>query len=306
MSTTLGDMIDEVVLNLAGYTLQQDKATYLKTAVTTTTSSSAAPTVLSLGTTENVGMGIIEIDEELMHVQEYDRVAQTATISPFGRGYLGTTASTHPLDSKVTISPTFPRSVIKKNINQTLNAIGSTIFAVKTVEFEWNPVQTTYGFNGLNIQSILSISWQEIGPSQEWIPINRFSFDSAADEAAFGVNAQTITIHETITPGQKVKVLYSTDPKAFTDNAQDFVTQSGLPDSCWDVVVLGATYRLLSNLDPARASMTSPQADETNAKRPFGSSNSAAKQMYAFFQQRLKEELNRQQLLYPIRVRFNR
>ena len=61
---TLTDMMNEVRANLAGYTFQQDRSTYLKTAVTTTTSSSASPLILSLGSTESVGKGIIEIDEE--------------------------------------------------------------------------------------------------------------------------------------------------------------------------------------------------------------------------------------------------
>ena len=83
-------MIDEVSINLSGYTLQQDRATYLKTAITTTTSPSSAPTIVSLASTDSVGKGIIEIDEELLWVDTYDRVGNTATIAPYGRGYLGT------------------------------------------------------------------------------------------------------------------------------------------------------------------------------------------------------------------------
>ncbi len=36
MTTTLTDIIDEVQLNLSGYTFNQDRATYLRTAVSTT------------------------------------------------------------------------------------------------------------------------------------------------------------------------------------------------------------------------------------------------------------------------------
>jgi len=92
MTTTLANMIDEVQVNLAGYTFQQDRSTYLRTPVTTTTSTSASPLILSLGSTDSVGKGIVEIDEELMWIDSYDRIANTATVSPYGRGYLGTTA----------------------------------------------------------------------------------------------------------------------------------------------------------------------------------------------------------------------
>ena len=306
MTTTLADIIDEVQLNLSGYTFNQDRATHLRSTVTTTVSSSASPTILQLGSTDNVGKGVIEIDEELMWIDSFDRISNTATVSPWGRGYLGTTATTHAQDVKVTISPTFPRYVIKKAINDTLRAIGSSIFAAKVTSFTFNAAQTTYEFNDLNIQNILTIMWQAVGPSEEWIPVKRWSWDSSASTAAFGANAQTVTIGDYITPGRTVKVVYATDPVAFTTNAQDFVEQTGLPESCKDLVILGSAYRLITYLDPARAAQVSPQADETDAKRPYGSSQSATKQLYALYIQRLNEETKRQQTLYPIRVHYSR
>jgi hypothetical protein len=106
--------------------------------------------------------------------------------------------------------------------------------------------------------------------------------------------------------------VYSTNPVPFSDlsttaltNAQVFETISGLPVSCKDLVILGATYRLLSNLDPARASMVSPQADETDSKRPYGSSQSLTRQVYTLFTQRLNEEIKKQQDKYPIRVHYS-
>jgi hypothetical protein len=306
LTTTLTDLINEVQINLAGYTYQQDRATHLSSAVTTTTSSSTSPTILSLGSTENLGKGVVEIDEELLWIDSFDRVANTATVSPYGRGYLGTTAATHTLDTKVTISPTFPRYVVKKAINDTINAAGSTIYAAKVTTFTFNAAQTTYDFDGLNIQNILTIMWQSVGPSLEWIPVRRWSWDSKADATAFGATSQTVTIGDYITPGRTVKVVYSTDPTPFTTNAQDFSTQTGLPESCKDVIVLGASYRLLTYLDPARAGQVSPQADETDSKRPYGASQTATKQLYALYTQRLNEETQRQQTLYPIRVHYSR
>jgi len=307
MAYTLSQMIDEVVLNLAGYTFQQDRATYLKTAVTTTTSSSASPLILALGSTENVGKGIIEIDEELMWIDSYDRISNTATVAPYGRGYLGSTAATHALDTKVTISPTFPRTSVKRALNDTIRSLGANIFAVKSVTFTFNAAQSTYAFNNLNIKNVITIAWQSIGPSKEWIPIRRWDFESTADATTFGAGAQAVVLGaDSPIPGRKVRVVYATDPVAFTDNAQDYVEQTGLPESTRDVVVLGTAYRLLSFLDPARAAQVSPQADETDSKRPYGASQSATKQLYALYAQRLQEETKAQQQNYPPRVHFSR
>ena len=306
MTTTLTNMMDEVQANLAGYTFQQDRSTYLTSAVSTTTSSSASPLILSLGSTDSVGKGVVEIDEELLWVDSYDRVANTATVSPYGRGYLGTTAATHTADSKVTIAPTFPRFNVKRAINDTIRSLGANIFAVKTTTFTFNAAQSTYAFNDLNIKNIITLTWEAIGPTQEWVPIRRYDFDSVADADTFGAGAQTITLGEAPIPGRTVKVVYATDPTAFTLNTQDYVTQSGLPESTRDVVILGAAYRLLAFLDPARAAQTSPQADETDSKRPYGSSQSATKQLYALYTQRLNEETKAQQQNYPPRVHFSR
>jgi hypothetical protein len=304
--TTLTDMMNEVRANLAGYTFQQDRSTYLKTAVTTTTSSSASPLILSLGSTESVGKGVIEIDEELMWVDSFDRLANTATVAPYGRGYLGSTAATHTADSQVVISPTFPKHVIKRAINDTIRSLGANIFAVKNTSFTFTPARNTYDFNDLNIKNILTVSYQTTGPSKEWAPIRRWDFDSTADATEFGANAQTITLGEYPEPGRTVRIVYATDPAVFTSNSQDYATQTGLPESTRDVVILGAAYRLLSFLDPARAAQTTAQADEVDAKRPYGSSNSATKQLYALYTQRLNEETKAQQQNYPPRVHFSR
>ena len=303
---TLSSMIDEVLINLAGYTYQQDRATYITQDVAATASTIASPIILQLASTDNIGKGAIEIDEELFWLDSFDRVSNTATIPPYGRGYLGTDIAAHTAGTKVTITPTFPRYVIKKAINDTIAAFGATIFAVKTTSFVFNAAQTTYAFNNLNIHNIMTIMWQDIGPSEEWFPIRRWSWDSLASTTAFGAGAQTVTIGDFVQPGRTVKVVYATDPEPFTSNSQDFATQTGLPNSARDVAILGASYRLLTYLDPARASQVSPQADETDSKRPYGASQSATKQLYALYVQRLNEETARQQAQYPIRVHYSR
>jgi len=380
--TTLLNMIDEVSINLSGYTLQQDRATHITAAVAATTSTIAAPITLSLASTDSVGKGIVEIDEELFWVDNYDRVGNTATIAPYGRAYLGTTLAAHTEGTKVTIAPTFPRFVIKRAINDTINAIGSSIFAAKTTTITSNSAVSAFRLPTtgatLNISKILSIAYQALGSSKEWIPIRSYRFDGNANSTAF-TSGQTVSIYDYIPSGRTVQVVYSTDPTAFTDSffsvnnkelatnvatlttsaahgfavgdivgvsgvdstfdgeftvvavpttttftyaktasnvtsaavsptgkvGITFANKTGLPESCKDLIVLGATYRLLSNLDPARASMVSPQADETDSKRPYGSSQSLTRQVYALFTQRLNEEIKNQQDKYPIRVHYS-
>ena len=305
---TLLDMIDEVSMNLSGYTLQQDRATHITANVAATASTIAAPITLSLASTDSVGKGIIVIDEELFWVDNYDRVGNTATIAPYGRAYLGTTLAAHTAGTKVTIAPTFPRFTIKRAINDTISAIGSSIFAANTTTITSNSAVSAFRLPAtgttLNIRNILAIAYQALGSSKEWIPIRSYRFDGNANSTAF-TSGQTVSIYDYIPSGRSVQVVYATDPVPFTTNADIFTDTTGLPESCKDLIILGATYRLLSNLDPARASMVSPQADETDSKRPYGSSQSLTKQVYALFNQRLNEEVKSQQEKYPIRVHYS-
>ena len=306
MTTTLTNLIDEVLINLSGYTYQQERSTYLTAAVTTLTSPSSNPTVLSVGSTDNIGKGVLEIDEELIWVDSFDRVANTATIAPYGRGYLGTTASTHAVDAKVTISPIFPRFSVKRAINDTIRAVGTQLMAVKNTTFTYNAAVNTYALDNLNIDRILRLDWQDVGPSQEWIPIRRWDFDSKPDSSTWGAGGQTVTIGDYVTAGRTVKVTYITQPEPLATGSDVYETTTGLPASSKDVIVLGASYRLLSFLDPARAGQISPQADETDGKRPYGASASATKQLYALYTTRLREEIAAQQGQYPPRVHYSR
>ena len=308
MGILLNELTDEVLINLAGYTLQQDKATHLTADISTTTSTIAAPTIFSVADAQRLGAGTVEIDDELLWVDTVDRVSNTATVSPYGRGFSGSTAATHTAGSKVTISPTFPKHVVKRAIQDTIRAMGSSMFAVKQTSFTFSSTAiNTYELDNKNIQNILTMHWQDIGSSREWIRIKRWDLDSFPDVATWGSGAQTVTIGDRIVSGRKVKVVYTTVPTTLSTSSTDsFTTQTGLPESCKDIVILGASYRLIAYLDPARTGAQSPQADETDNTRTFGSATNAYRQLFALYNQRLSEETMSQQQQYPPRVHFSR
>jgi len=89
MATTFLDIINDVQLDLSGFTYRQDRVTYLTQAAT------SGDLILYVASTENIGKGIIEIEDEMVWVDSYDRQANTITVAPFGRGYNSTTAATH-------------------------------------------------------------------------------------------------------------------------------------------------------------------------------------------------------------------
>ena len=294
--TTFNELIDEVLINLEGFTMRQDRTTYLTAALT----SNGLSTALASG--DNIGKGIIEIDDELIHIDSVDRTNLSATISPFGRGYRSTTAAAHTLNTRVTFAPTFPRVSIKRAINDTLRAVYPRVYGVANTTFTFNVSQNTYSLPEA-AKTVLAVSWDSIGPSGEWIPIRRWRHDPMAATADYA-NGNSITINESVVPGRTVQVVYAKTPTPLSADADVFTTTTGLEESSRDLIVYGASYRMASFLDPGRLTFTSPEADANDQTRPFGSGTNTARYLYSLYQQRLQEEANRLNGKYPVRVHY--
>jgi hypothetical protein len=296
--TTLNSLVDDIQLDLSGFTYRQDRVTYLLTSAT------SSDFVLNVASTDNIGKGIIEIDDEMMWVDSYDRQANTITIAPFGRGYNGTTAAAHAANSKVTITPTYPRYAVKRAINDTIGAVYPKVFAVGSSAVSFLASRTTYPVPAEAIQ-ILSMAWQSVGPTKEWLPIRQWRWDPIAYASSFPTG-RTVSIYDNVLPGRTINIVYAHLPTIMTANADDFETVTGLPSSMKDVVVYGAAWRLSSYVDPARISISSPAADELDVKRPYGTGTNVTKQLQALYMNRLEEESLKQKLQFPTRVHYSR
>ena len=296
--TTLNSLVDDIQLDLSGFTYRQDRVTYLLTSAT------SSDFVLNVASTDNIGKGIIEIDDEMMWVDSYDRQANTITIAPFGRGYNGTTAAAHAANSKVTITPTYPRYAVKRAINDTIGAVYPKVFAVGSSAVSFLASRTTYPVPAEAIQ-ILSMAWQSVGPTKEWLPIRQWRWDPIAYASSFPTG-RTVSIYDNVLPGRTINIVYAHLPTTMTANADDFETVTGLPSSMKDVIVYGAAWRLSSYVDPARISISSPAADELDVKRPYGTGTNVTKQLQALYMNRLEEESLKQKLQFPTRVHYSR
>lgn len=297
--TTLSDMIDEVRSSLAGYTLRQDRITYLNAAINTTA------TAIQVGNSANLAKGIIEIDSELIWIDNFNKANSTLNAAPgFGRGYQNTSPAPHAQYAQVILSPTFPRTMIQQAINDTINSVYPQLFAVYSTTFTFNAAQVTYPLPD-DLESILYMSWQTTGSSEEWLPINRWRLDGMADVATFDT-VNTVNIYENIQPGRTVKVWYTAIPANLTSSTDDFSGVSGLPESSRDVITLGASYRLLSYIDAGRINLTSAEADLNDSKIPSTAGVSSSRYILALYQQRLSDEALKLQDKYPIRLHYTK
>jgi hypothetical protein len=298
---TFDELVDEVKSNLIGYALRQDRLTYVTNSGGLTTSSSA----ITVGSTDNLAKGIIEIDDELIWIDSFDKQNNQLNVAPgFGRGYQGTTPAPHSENAMVTLAPAFPRNNIKKAINDTIKSFYPKLFAVGSTTFTFNASQTTYALPD-DAREVLYMSWQTTGSSKEWLPIKRWRFDPLANAATFNTQ-KTVNIYENIQPGRTVKVWYTMVPDTMDSNSDDFVDVTGLPESCQDVVVYGASYRLLTFLDAGRINLTSAESDFADSKNPYNSGSAASRYVFALFQQRLQEEALKLSDQFPIRLHYTK
>jgi hypothetical protein len=294
---TLEEMVDEVRSSLAGYTLRQDRITYLNAAINTTA------TAMQVGSSSNLAKGIIEIDDELIWIDNFNSTNNTLNAAPgFGRGWQGTSPAPHAQYAQVTLTPTFPRTVIKQAINDTINSFFPKLWAINSTTFTFNASQTTYPLPD-DVESIIYASWQTTGSSLEWLPINRWRADPMANISAFNTT-NTINIYENIQPGRTVQVYYTTTPNTLDANTDDFADVSGLPDSCRDVVTLGASYKLLSYVDSGRINLSSAEADLNDTKIPSSAGVASSRYIFALYNQRLNEEALKLQDKFPIRIHY--
>jgi hypothetical protein len=299
--STFAQLVDEVRTNLSGYTLRQDRITYL----TNPSGINTTALDIGIGNSENLAKGVIEIDDELIWINTFDKNNLTLNAIPgFGRGYGGTTPSPHAQNAQVTLTPTFPKVNVKKAINDTINSFYPKLFQVASTTFTFNAAQITYALPD-DARDVMFISWQTPGPSREWLPVNRWRIDRMANTAAFNTT-RTLSLYDKIVPGRTVQVYYSTIPNTLTNANDDFATVTGLPESSRDVVTLGAAARLLSYLDTGRINLSSAEADINDTKLPSTAGASASKYVYALYQQRLNEESTKLQDRFPIRVHYTK
>lgn len=294
MSTFL-DIINETNLALTGYTNRQDQATYLTAPITSTDLSFtvADGTVLT--------RGLVEIDDELIWVDSFDRNTNTATIPAYGRGFRDTTAQSHTAGTRVTISPSFPRSVIRRNINLAIDGVYPDLFGTFYTIFNWQAARTTYVLPNEAID-VLGASWQTIGPSKEWLPIRHYRVDRMANPIYWG-SGKTVSIREGIIPGRPVMITYTKKPTTLQYDTDDF-TMTGLSESAREVIVLGAAYRTAMYLDLGRVPAATAEADAQQGNDPVGSAANIGRVLQQMYQQRLLVEVRRLQEQYPPRTHY--
>jgi len=287
---SLAELTSTVSLEMAGYTQTQEQAGYL------TASASSSALTFSVNDASIFSHGIIEVEDELCYVSTIDKNTNTLTLAPFGRGYAATTPASHAVDVKVVNSPAFPRSAVKRALNECVSSLYPDLFQVASTTQVFTAGTTTYAFAPVGAGDIMDVTYQDPW-SSEYVPIRRWKFDK--------YNHQ-LTVWDGIPTGYTLYVAYRAAPTIFTSDAA-LLTSTGLPDSCADLVRLGAVVRLLPFVEiPNSAIIAADASFAANARISTTSAATLARQLYQQFKLRVSEESARLLSQYPVRVHYTR
>lgn len=283
-------MIDRIAGSLQGYTEDQETLTVL------TDGAASDVYELQVHDASQITTGLAELGDELVWVHRSDPETNLVTVMPQGRGWQGSAAADHPVGTILRNNPRFPRLRIRQAIASTLGAVSDTLFAVKDVRIAHQPARLAYQLPS-DCRSVLSVKWESIGPSQSWVPVRNWLFDTDGDIGP------CLQVNDWVVPGRTMQVVYAADPQPWSDG----FSESGLPESCEDVILLGACAHLVGFLEPGRIANQSVEADMlSQTAMPAGASTNAARYFLSLYARRLDEERAKLLSAHPARIHRTR
>lgn len=298
--TTFNDLVTRVKQQVQGYSKNQESVSELSVAM----GSGDTTFTVDTGTITNISRGLVEIDDELILVKSYDRTSGVVSVMGLanGRGYNGTTAASHTVNSLVVADPSFPRARVKEAVNDTISSMYPDLQIFATTEISRLAPVYEYELPS-TAKDVWYVTGQLVGPTKIWQPLQRWRFNPQANTTDFP-SGKSIEIFDYVTPGRAQRVVYVKEPATLTNNTDDFTTVTGFPDRVNDIVVWGACARLLPAYEAARLQQTAVEATERAPLVPPASAAKAAAYYQQMYYQRLQEERRRQFEEVPMYQRY--
>lgn len=297
MSTFL-QMVEDTASEVSSYVRNQESITVV------TQPADADDLIITVDNASAVSSGLAEIGDELVYVKNVNKTAGTIEILPGGRGWRGSTAASHGVNTIVRNNPNFPRVQIRRAINDTIRAID--LKAIGSHEFMFDGTQYAY-LMPADFEDVTGVAWDAPDTTEIWPLIKRFRIDRNF-RAPGDPNTMraALVLLESPMPGRTVRVQYVKFPTPLSADGDVFTSVSGLPASATDVIRLGAMWRLISTIDPGKVVSMTPSADLVDAPVPSGESTSVARYLFQLFSVRLAEEKAKQQDNYMSIIQYAR
>jgi len=296
---SLATIVSRVRQNLLSFSQQQQQYSYLTANIGTT------DTTLMVNDASQVSTGLIEVgDSELMFVLSVNRQSNSVTLLPTGRGWMGTTPASWSSNTTVENNPIFPYQRVVEAVNDVIDSVYPDLFAIGTSQITKISVVYNYELPAA-AEEVISVRYQIIGPSQVQPWMRRWRFDPQADSTVF-TTGKSIELLEEVTPGRLITVQYMQEPSEMVNPTDDFVTATGLPASCAELIIFGACEKLAPSLEGPRLLLNSAETSERSSMVQPGSAAKISQYYGQLFEARLQEERRKlyDRLERPIHFNF--
>ena len=281
------DLVDEVLLNLAGYLTDQELLGTLSEELPSNGiwTGSVAGSVFTDAAHSGFRPGLVEIGSELVYVRQVN--PETGDFGGLLRGLYGTTPTTWPEGTLVRDNPRVPRHRVVRALNDTIDDLYPRLYGVGEVQVESSPLVTAYDLPA-DVADVLGVAVQEPGIASAWRPSRRWRFvANAPTESATGKCVQVLDAWH----GADVHVTYAKRPSAFSEVSgtdEDFTVATGLPSWCREVVTLGAAAKIAAFLDAGRVGERTAEGDLLAQVSPVGAALKLSQHLFALFSERLQ------------------
>jgi hypothetical protein len=184
-----------------------------------------------------------EIDSELFYIWDADTGTKTLTVE---RGYNGTTAASHSAGALIKVQPRFPRAQLLESLNDELADLSSPVnglFAVKTVDIDYNGSDTMIDFTGVtDVIDLLSVSVRYLTDDYPVARKVRLVRNVPTDDFPSGL---ALRFDQGVFPG-RLRIVYKAPFVAASSESTNLNSTSGVQESLIDLLVLGCQIRMMA------------------------------------------------------------
>lgn len=301
--TTYSDLIEEIASNLQGFSVNMDQQSALTTAMDTTT------LTLNVEDATQFGRGFIEVGTEMMEVKSIDASANQVQLYSYGRGARGSIVASHAIGTRVVMSPTWPRFIVGREVNNVITSLYPTLFAVKELTpFVMDPLITQFNMP-VDAEHVLDVRFYD-ETAKNWQRATRWEADhtmplTSVNSATAFAGGKALNLWDNILPGRTVRVIYAAKPTKLAALTDDY-TVTGLEPGTKDIIVLGVMGKMMQFAEVARIQVHSVSSNTAQPNNPVGTATTLSRDFRQQFQQRLLEEQRVQSIKYPPRAHRTR
>ena len=240
---------------------------------------------------------IIEIESELVYVWEIVVGTKTATVE---RGFNGSTASTHAVNTICVISPRFPRAQIFEAFNDDLYDLVSPLnglYRIKTLDINYNGVDTMINLPSVgDVIELLDVRVRYL--STDYPLIRKATLIRNLPTSDFG-SGTAIKFNETPRSGV-LRITYKAPFSPMVRTTDDIQQVCGLPLSSEVILDLGAQIRMMAPREIKRNFIEAQGDTRRSDEVPAGAITNSVNALIRIRRDRIIAEAMKLDSQYPV------